>query len=59
MIFLFFTAFVFGAFTIVLAFTASKLGTLITIANSMFGALGGPLVATFLLGMFWKRANTW
>ncbi|PIK58751.1 putative sodium-dependent multivitamin transporter-like [Apostichopus japonicus] len=51
--------FVFGAFTIVLSFTASKLGTLITIANSMFGALGGPLVATFLLGMFWKRANTW
>ncbi|XP_071834313.1 sodium-dependent multivitamin transporter-like [Apostichopus japonicus] len=51
--------FAFGAFTIVLSFTASKLGTLITIANSMFGALGGPLVATFLLGMFWKRANTW
>lgn len=54
-----FTAFVFGAFTIVLSFTASRLGTLVTLANSIFGALGGPLVATFLLGMFWKRANTW
>ncbi|XP_071832645.1 sodium-dependent multivitamin transporter-like [Apostichopus japonicus] len=51
--------FVFGAFTIVLSFTASRLGTLVTLANSIFGALGGPLVATFLLGMFWKRANTW
>ncbi|KAJ8045724.1 Sodium-dependent multivitamin transporter [Holothuria leucospilota] len=50
---------VFGLLTLALAFTASKLGTLVTLANSIFGALGGPLVASFLLGMFWKRANLW
>ena len=51
------SAMFFGLVAIGLAFLASKMGTLISMANSIFGALGGPLVGAFLLGMFWRRAN--
>ncbi|XP_071962458.1 sodium-dependent multivitamin transporter-like [Antedon mediterranea] len=48
----------FGAITVGLGFLATKMGSLVTMANSIFGAAGGPLLAAFTLGMFWKRANS-
>ncbi|XP_033123444.1 sodium-dependent multivitamin transporter-like [Anneissia japonica] len=48
----------FGAMTIGLGFLATKMGSLVNMANSIFGAAGGPLLAAFTLGMFWKRANS-
>ncbi|KAJ8034161.1 Sodium-dependent multivitamin transporter [Holothuria leucospilota] len=47
----------FGAISVGLAFITMKLGTIVSMFNSVFGAAGGPLVATFLLGIFWRRAN--
>ncbi|KAJ8044461.1 Sodium-dependent multivitamin transporter [Holothuria leucospilota] len=48
---------VLGLLSLVLAFFAPYLGTLLKLTNSVFGAAGGPLVGVFLLGMIWKRAN--
>lgn len=48
---------VLGLFSLLLAFVAPYLGTLLQLTNSVFGAAGGPLVGVFLLGMLWKRAN--
>ncbi|XP_072031595.1 sodium-dependent multivitamin transporter-like [Amphiura filiformis] len=50
--------FIYGVVGLGLAFLASKLGTLLKMAFSLFGALGGPLIGAFLLGMLWQRTNT-
>ncbi len=52
------SALIYGVVGLGLAFLASKLGTLLKMAFSVFGALGGPLIGAFLLGMLWKRTNT-
>ncbi|XP_072031409.1 sodium-coupled monocarboxylate transporter 1-like [Amphiura filiformis] len=49
---------VYGIVCIGLAFLASKLGSLFSMTIAIFGALGGPLLGTFLLGMLYKRANS-
>ncbi|XP_071963065.1 putative sodium-dependent multivitamin transporter [Antedon mediterranea] len=49
---------VYGAISIFLAFLAAEMGTLVSMANSVFGAAGGPLLAAFTQGMMWKRANS-
>jgi Na+/proline symporter len=46
-----------GAMIILLAFNIAKLGSIFEIANKILNALGSPLLAIFLLGMFSKRAN--
>ncbi|XP_071833198.1 sodium-coupled monocarboxylate transporter 2-like isoform X1 [Apostichopus japonicus] len=49
---------IFGLLTIVLAILTSRLGTLVTLVNSIFGIFGGPILAAFTLGMVWPRANS-
>lgn len=50
----------FGGLSIAFAFAVSKLGTLIlTLANTLFGALGGPMLGLFSLGMLFPWANKW
>ncbi|KAJ8037442.1 Sodium-coupled monocarboxylate transporter 1 [Holothuria leucospilota] len=53
--YLFKNAFVYGLFTIGLALLSTRLGTLVTLVNSIFGVFGGPVLSAFLLGMLWKR----
>ncbi|XP_070575499.1 sodium-dependent multivitamin transporter-like isoform X2 [Ptychodera flava] len=50
---------VYGIIAIGLAYVASSLGTLVTLANTIFGTSGGPLLGGFTLGMYYKRANSW
>ncbi|XP_033125947.1 sodium-coupled monocarboxylate transporter 1-like [Anneissia japonica] len=49
---------IYGVISIFLAFLATKMGTLVSMGNSIFGAAGGPLLAAFTQGMMWKRANS-
>ncbi|KAJ8031877.1 Sodium-dependent multivitamin transporter [Holothuria leucospilota] len=51
--------FVFGVVSIALSYLCVNLDTLISLINTIFGAVGGPLVASFSLGMLWPRANTY
>ncbi|PIK52149.1 putative sodium-dependent multivitamin transporter isoform X1 [Apostichopus japonicus] len=46
----------FGLLSIGLAFLASRLGTLVTIINSVLGIFGAPILGAFLVGMLWRRA---
>ncbi|XP_078609883.1 sodium-dependent multivitamin transporter-like isoform X4 [Branchiostoma floridae x Branchiostoma japonicum] len=48
----------YGAMTVGLSFLASQIGSLIKDTNSIFGALGGPLLGLFTLGIFLPSANT-
>ncbi|XP_038064009.1 sodium-dependent multivitamin transporter-like [Patiria miniata] len=48
----------FGVASIGLAFVASKLGSLVKMANTVLGGVGGPLLGVFSLGMLYRRANT-
>ena len=51
---------VFGLMTVGLAFLAPYLGTtLLQVASTIFGMVGGPLLGLFLLAMFFPCANTW
>ncbi|XP_030840353.1 sodium-dependent multivitamin transporter isoform X1 [Strongylocentrotus purpuratus] len=50
--------FVYGAGAIGLAFVASKMGSLVQMANTVLGALGGPILGVFTLGLLYKRSNT-
>ncbi|XP_072167856.1 sodium-dependent multivitamin transporter-like [Diadema setosum] len=47
----------FGLITLSLAFVSTKMGSLVRMGNTIIGALGGPLVGLFSLGMLYKRAN--
>lgn len=53
---LYFPAVLFGLLSIGLAFLASRLGTLVTIINSVLGIFGAPILGAFLVGMLWRRA---
>ncbi|KAI8506578.1 Sodium-dependent multivitamin transporter [Branchiostoma belcheri] len=48
----------YGAMTVGLSFLASQIGSLIKDTNSIFGALGGPLLGLFTLGIFIPSANS-
>ncbi|CAH1274556.1 SLC5A6 [Branchiostoma lanceolatum] len=48
----------YGGLAIALAFVASQIGSLIKATNSIFGALGGPMLGVFTLGVFFPSANT-
>ncbi|XP_060555332.1 sodium-coupled monocarboxylate transporter 1-like isoform X2 [Ruditapes philippinarum] len=49
---------VFGGLSIAFAFVVSNFGTLIlTLANVLFGALGGPMLGMFCLGMLFPWSN--
>ena len=49
---------VFGVIAVGLAFPVSQLGSLFAVANRVINALGSPLLALILLGMFSRRANS-
>jgi len=46
-----------GILCLLLALLSSTMGTLITIAFSIHGAIGGPILGIFTLGMFTESAN--
>ncbi|XP_071953219.1 sodium-dependent multivitamin transporter-like isoform X1 [Antedon mediterranea] len=48
----------YGVICILLAFVASNIGSLIQTANTVFGAVGGPLLGLFSLGILYRRANS-
>jgi SSS family solute:Na+ symporter len=45
------------AISIACAYVASKFNNIMDMLQLVFGFVNAPLFATFLLGMFWKRAN--
>ncbi len=47
----------FGALATILAFVASRLGTLVEASNKVMGLLGGPLLGIFFLGILTRRAT--
>ncbi|KAJ8031992.1 Sodium-dependent multivitamin transporter [Holothuria leucospilota] len=49
---------VYGFLGLALSYLCLSMGTLISLFNTVFGAVGGPLLGSFGLGMLWKRANT-
>lgn len=49
---------VFGILSIAISYLCVNLDTIVSLFNTIFGAVGGPLVGSFTLGMLWKRANT-
>ncbi|XP_053394400.1 sodium-dependent multivitamin transporter-like [Mercenaria mercenaria] len=52
------TMVLFGCLSVAFAFVVSNLGTLIlTLANVLFGALGGPMLGMFCLGMLFPWSN--
>ena len=46
-----------GIFALLLALLSSTLGALVKIAFSIHGAIGGPILGIFTLGMFTESAN--
>ena len=50
---------VLGVGVMAIACYVGRLGTLFEIANKIVNGLGSPLLAMFLLGMFFPRANSW
>lgn len=46
-----------GVFCLLLALLASQLGTLVAVGLSIAGAIGGPILGIFTLGMFSESAN--
>ena len=50
----------YGLLTIALAYLAKVLGqSLLQMALSLLGIVGGPMMATFILGMFVPFGNRW
>ncbi|XP_070578383.1 sodium-coupled monocarboxylate transporter 1-like [Ptychodera flava] len=50
---------VYGLLAIGLAILASQLESLITMGNTIFGTTGGPIIAVFFMGLFYKRSTAW
>ncbi|PIK45494.1 putative sodium-dependent multivitamin transporter isoform X2 [Apostichopus japonicus] len=48
----------YGILTLALAFVAKYMGTLVQMANTVFGSIGGPLLGVFTLGVLYRRANS-
>lgn len=46
-----------GIFSTILAFCAGPLGGILTVCISVMGAVSGPMVAIFVLAMFWPKAG--
>ncbi|XP_056283743.1 solute carrier family 5 member 6a [Pseudoliparis swirei] len=51
-------AFVYGLVCLAMAYIASKMGSVLQAAFSIFGMVGGPLLGLFCLGMFFPWANS-
>jgi Na+/proline symporter len=47
-----------GAVAVTLACFVSQLGDVFAVAKKTTAAFGGPLLAVFILGMFWSRATS-
>lgn len=50
-------AFVYGLICLAIAFSVEHLGGILQASLTIFGAIGGPLLALFTLGMFTRKAN--
>lgn len=50
-------ALIYGVICIAMAFIAQNLGGILQASLTIFGAVGGPLLAVFTLGMFTTVAN--
>lgn len=50
-------ALIYGVVCIAMAFIAQNLGGILQASLTIFGAVGGPLLAVFTLGMFTTIAN--
>lgn len=50
-------AFIYGLVCLMVAFMVEHLGGILQASLTIFGAVGGPLLALFTLGMFTTRAN--
>uniref|UniRef100_A0A1A9ZH93 Sodium-dependent multivitamin transporter n=1 Tax=Glossina pallidipes TaxID=7398 RepID=A0A1A9ZH93_GLOPL len=50
-------AFIYGIVCVALAFGAGSLGGVLQASLTIFGVVGGPLLAIFTLGMFTVKAN--
>lgn len=46
-----------GFFSLVVAFLASKIGSIVQITAAINGAIGGPILGLFTLGMFFESIN--
>lgn len=46
-----------GGFSLAVAFLAAKIGSLIQMVGAIHGAIGGPILGLFTLGMFFESAN--
>ncbi|BFZ17587.1 hypothetical protein BsWGS_20626 [Bradybaena similaris] len=52
-------ALMFGVVCLAMTYVASKLGSILQAALSLFGMIGGPLLGVFSLGMLFPWANKW
>lgn len=50
-------ALIYGLVCLAVAFLAEQLGGILQASLTIFGAVGGPLLALFTLGMFLTRTN--
>ncbi|XP_070541611.1 sodium-dependent multivitamin transporter-like isoform X2 [Ptychodera flava] len=50
---------VFGVLATLIGFLVPYLGSLVVISNIVGSVFGGPIVATFVMGMFLTRTNSW
>ncbi|XP_070578315.1 putative sodium-dependent multivitamin transporter [Ptychodera flava] len=49
----------YGLLALFLSWLATNMESLVAISNAIFGTAGGPVTATYLLGMLYKRATKW
>jgi solute:Na+ symporter, SSS family len=45
--------------SVLTALPASQFGNIMNYLQALFSIFNAPVVATFILGMFWKRTSAW